>query len=100
MGRCIPWVYLCIYILWERVTRPFFLQRVRGRNNDRISDDEDLILVNPHLHNRIVLSVYVYIYMYYINIMNCIKYKLYNMLCYMCKHFKCLIYYHVTCKYL
>jgi len=39
------------------VARPFFLQRVRGRNNDGISDDEDLILVNPDLHNCIVLSV-------------------------------------------
>lgn len=39
------------------MARPFFLQRVRGRNNDGISDDEDLILVNPDLHNCIVLCV-------------------------------------------
>jgi len=47
------------------VARPFFLQRVRGRYNDGISDDEDLILVNPDLHNCTVLSV-------------CILYRLYR----------------------
>lgn len=38
--------------------RPFFRQRVRGHNNDRISNDEDLIRAeNLDSHNCIVFQV-------------------------------------------
>jgi len=37
--------YTLVMCIWDGMPRPFFLQRVRGRNNDGISDDEDLILV-------------------------------------------------------